>query len=269
MKDFRNKVAVVTGAASGLGKAMALDFARRGMKLALADIEADALATVEKEIGVLGVETLVHTTDVSQPSSVLDLAEAVFDRFGGVHILCNNAGVSAGGIKLVETKLADWEWVLGVNLWGVIHGLNAFLARMIAQGQEAHIVNTASILGMVVAWPGTAAYVASKFAVVGLSEALALELEGTGIGVSVLCPGSVDTHIYESARNRPARLKVDRPAIDLRARMKAVSRSWITPEQVSAQVMDAIESKRFYVFTHPELGTLMDARFARIRGSGS
>jgi len=181
MKNLRGKVAVVTGAASGLGKAMALDFARRGMKLALADIEADALAAAGKEIGALGAEHLTHVTDVTQSASVLKLAEAVFDRFGAVHVLCNNAGVTAGGLQFVETKLADWEWVLGVNLWGVIHGLDAFLARMIAQGQEAHIVNTASILGMVVAWPRTAAYVASKFAVVGLSEALALELEGTPI----------------------------------------------------------------------------------------
>jgi NAD(P)-dependent dehydrogenase (short-subunit alcohol dehydrogenase family) len=213
----------------------------------------------------MGAECLTHITDVSESSSVLGLAKAVFDRFGEVHVLCNNAGVTAGGVTLQETRLADWEWVLGVNLWGVIHGLDAFLARMIAQGQEGHIVNTASILGMVVAWPRTAAYVASKFAVVGISEALALELKDTPIGVSVLCPSSVDTRIYESARNRPARLRVDRPPIDLRARMTAVSPHWIIPEEVSARVMDAIESNRFYIFTHADSGELIDARFARIR----
>jgi NAD(P)-dependent dehydrogenase (short-subunit alcohol dehydrogenase family) len=265
MKAFRDKVAVVTGAASGLGKAMARDFARRGMKLALADIEPGPLATVEAEIAALGVECLAHVTDVSRAESVRGLADAVYERFGKVHVLCNNAGVTAGGVTLAETRLEDWQWVLGVNLWGVIHGLDAFLARMIAQGGEAHIVNTASILGMVVSWPRTATYVASKFAVVGLSEALALELEGTEIGVSVLCPSSVDTRIYESARNRPEPLKVERPAVDLRARMRAVSAHWITPEEVSARVMDAIAANRVFIFTHADSGGLIDARFARIR----
>jgi short-subunit dehydrogenase len=147
----------------------------------------------------------------------------------------------------------------------VIHGLNAFLPRMIAQGEEAHIVNTASILGMVVTWPRTGTYAASKFAVVGLSEALALELEGTPVRVSVLCPSSVDTRIYESARNRPARLRVARAPIDLRARMRAVNPYWITPEEVSAKVMRAIETNKFYIFTHDDSGPLIEARFARIR----
>ena len=265
MKDFQGKVAVVTGAASGIGRCMALDFARRGMKLVLADIEPEPLEAAGREAAALGAECATHSTDVSKLDSVLALADAAFERFGAVHVLCNNAGVSAGGVTLEATTHRDWQWVLGVNLWGVIHGLEAFLPRMIAQKQDGHIVNTGSILGLVVAWPRTGAYVASKFAVVGISESLALELEGTGIGVSVICPSSVDTHIYEAERNRPEELKVDRKPVDLRARMAAVSANWITPEEVSAHVMRGIEQERFYIFTHGDSGEWVDQRHERLR----
>ena len=240
MKDFQGKVAVVTGAASGIGRCMALDFARRGMKLVLADIEPEPLEAAGREAAALGAECATHTTDVSKLDSVLALADAAFERFGAVHVLCNNAGVSAGGVTLEATTHRDWQWVLGVNLWGVIHGLEAFLPRMIAQKQDGHIVNTGSILGLVVAWPRTGAYVASKFAV-------------------------VDTHIYEAERNRPADLKVDREPVDLRARMAAVSANWITPEEVSAHVMRGIEEERFYIFTHGESGEWVDQRHERLR----
>ena len=265
MKDFKDKVAVVTGAASGIGRCMALDFARRGMKLVLADIEPEPLEAAGREATALGAECATHLTDVSALDSVQALADAAFERFGAVHVLCNNAGVSAGGVTLEATTHRDWQWVLGVNLWGVIHGLEAFLPRILAQQQGGHIVNTGSILGLVVAWPRTGAYVASKFAVVGIAEGLALELEGTGVGVSVICPSSVDTHIYEAERNRPEELKVDRKPVDLRARMAAVSANWITPEEVSAHVMRGIEQERFYIFTHGDSGDWVDQRHERLR----
>ncbi len=165
---------------------------------------------------------------------------------------------------MAELRHEDWEWVLGVNLWGVIHGIEAFVPRMIAQKAGGHIVNTASILGMTT-WALTTPYVTSKFAVVGLSEALAAEVREQGIRVSVLCPIFVDTNIFESRRNRPAGLTPDRSDPDVRARAEALPYSWLPPEEVSRRVMEAIEAERFYVFTHPETEEVIEARFARIR----
>ena len=193
MDDFAGKVAVITGAASGIGRALALDFARRGMRIVAADIEEAPLADLAFQLTELGAECLQHPTDVSRLESVQALAAAAFERFGAVHVLCNNAGVTTGGVPLIKVKHEDWQWVLGVNLWGVVHGLEAFLPRMVEQNAPGHIVNTASILGQTVLWANTGPYVASKYAVVGLSETLALELKDTPIGVTVLCPGTVDT----------------------------------------------------------------------------
>lgn len=265
MRDLQGKVAVVTGAASGIGRALARDFARRGMRVVLADVEPGPLDEAAREAGEAGGECLAVPTDVASLAAVQALADAAYERFGAVHVLCNNAGVTAGGVPLAELEHADWQWVLGVNLWGVVHGVEAFLPRMLAGGAEGHIVNTASILGQAVLWPNTAPYVTSKFAVVGLSEALALELEGTPIGVTVICPGSVDTGIYEAERNRPRTYRTGREPLDLRGRMGAVSPHWVTPAEVSARVLRALETGARYVFTDPANTQGIEERFARLR----
>ena len=259
MKDFAGKVAVVTGAASGMGKAFTMDFARRGMKVVLADIEAEPLETARREAEALGTEAIAQVCDVSKLASVQALADKAFDTFGAVHVLCNNAGVSIAG-QMHEHLHREWEWVLGVNLWGVIHGIEAFLPRMVAQGQGGHVVNTASMAGMM-ASGGLGIYNTSKFAVVGLSETMWRDLRDTGIGVSVLCPLGVQTGIFASARNQPQ--DIGRAITDINP--SNTGGTWLTPEQVSEMVMDAIENERLYILTHPETEGLLEKRFARIR----
>jgi NAD(P)-dependent dehydrogenase (short-subunit alcohol dehydrogenase family) len=259
MKDFAGKVAAVTGAASGIGRALALDFARRGMDLVAADIEQGPLERVRGEIEALGRACLAVQTDVSWLESVRSLADAAFARFGAVHVLCNNAGVAVTG-PIAEASHQDWQWVLGVNLWGVIHGLEVFLPRMIAQQQEGHIVNTASLAG-VIASRDFGVYNTSKYAVVGLSETLVKELRAHGIGVSVICPMGVKTAITESERNRPAELR----AAPRRESFPILLGGYITPEEVSQRVLAAIEADELYVFTHPEGLEFVERRFERIR----
>lgn len=260
MKDFAGKVAVVTGAASGMGKAFIMDFARRGMKVVLADIEAGPLEAARQEAETLGAEAIAQVCDVSKLEAVQALADLAFDTFGAVHVLCNNAGVSIEG-QMHEHLHKEWEWVLGVNLWGVIHGIEAFLPRMVAQGGEGHVVNTASMAGLMAAG-GLGIYNTSKYAVVGLSETMWRDLRDTGIGVSVLCPLGVHTGIFESARNQPR--DIGRAITDINPRTAGTG-TWLTPEQASAMVMDAIEQKRLYILTHPETEGLLEKRFARIR----
>ena len=266
MKDLDGKVAVITGAASGIGRALALECARKGMRVLLADIEEGPLRKAEQEVATLAPETLAVPTDVSQADSVAALADAAFGRFGAVHLLCNNAGVASGGLPLEALTLRDWEWVLGVNLWGVVHGITAFLPRMLAGGEPGHIVNTASILGLAT-WANSGPYVASKFAVVGLSEALARELEGRNVAVSILCPVFVDTSIFESDRNRPAHLDVEREGPNLRARAQTIGGSWLAPEAVAARVLRGVEAGDFYLFTHPETAGMVEERMERIRAA--
>ncbi|MCH8074501.1 MAG: SDR family NAD(P)-dependent oxidoreductase [SAR324 cluster bacterium] len=275
METFQDRTAVVTGAASGIGKALALALARRGMKLVLADIEPGPLGDAEKEIAATGAETLAVPTDVSSLPSVRALADQAFTRFGAVHVLCNNAGVAIGG-ALQEARHEDWEWVLGVNLWGVIHGIEAFVPRMIEAKQGGHIVNTASMAGLI-ASKGLGIYNTTKYAVVGLSETLAKDLRDDGIGVSVLCPMGVSTRIRESERNRPEALgggsAADSGASNSGASNSGASKShggpdlvgrYLPPEEIAAMAVEAIENGRLYIPTHYEGLEFWQRRATRI-----
>lgn len=268
MDTLKDKVAVVTGAGSGIGRAMALRFAAEGASVVLADIEADALVESVALVRDEGVEALDVVTDVSQFESVEALAEATLEHFGTCHVLCNNAGVGGGGL-IADSHLVDWQWVLGVNLWGVIHGIQAFLPILTENGDEGHIVNTASIAGLV-AGPGIGPYNTSKFAVVGLSETLFHELEaaGSNVGVSVLCPGYVRTNIATSQRNRPAHLRRERLGdITARSRNEEIAGSVQTgmdPVHVADDVIRAIKGNHFWVITHPEFLPAIRARNERL-----
>jgi NAD(P)-dependent dehydrogenase (short-subunit alcohol dehydrogenase family) len=258
MKLSKGMVGVITGGASGIGRAMAMDLARRGLNLALADVEAGPLARTAEEVAALGVSVLPVRTDVSQRDSVLALATAVHRRFEAVHVLCNNAGVAVGG-PLQDARHEDWQWLIGVNLWGVIHGVEAFVPRMIAAKQGGHVVNTASMAGLI-ASQSLGIYNTTKYAVVGLSETLAKDLRDSGIGVSVLCPMGVQTNIRASTRNRPSAL--GGPA-EARTGPELVGR-YIAPEDVSAMVMEAIAHNRLYIPTHYEGREFWDRRAARV-----
>jgi NAD(P)-dependent dehydrogenase (short-subunit alcohol dehydrogenase family) len=266
MQELSGRNAVVTGAASGIGRALASRFAAAGMRVVMADIEEPALEAAADELAAGGAEVLPVVTDVSDGGSVDALAKAADAAFGPVHLLCNNAGVGAGGL-LSELTTADWQWVLGVNLWGVIHGTRAFLPGMLAHGQAGHIVNTASLAGHV-AGPFMAPYSASKFAVVALSETLHHEMAmgQAAIGVSVLCPGWVNTSIHRSERNRPEALGGGAGAADdpRAALLSGVLESGLAPARVAELVEGAVREGRFYVFTHPELMPAVAARAERI-----
>ncbi len=271
MKQLRGRVAVVTGAASGIGRALADRFAAEGMRLALADVEAPALERAESDLRRGGADVLALRTDVSKEAEVQALASAALQRFGAVHVLCNNAGVGSGG-RVWELTTADWEWVLGVNLWGVIHGIRAFVPAMLRGGDEGHVVNTASLAGLISA-PYVAPYHASKHAVVTLSESLHHELAllGSKLRVSVLCPGYVATRIAESTRNRPPGLRAavesqgGRP--EAAAMTEAVRRrvaAGLPPAEVAQQVLQAIRDERFWIFTHPDMKALIEQRHSDV-----
>ena len=259
MKDLKGKVAVITGGASGLGRAMAERFAREGMKLVLADVEPNALAKAESEMKAGGATVIGVRTDVSKAAEVEALAKRTLDAYGAVHLVANNAGVSPLG-NAWENSVADWEWILGVNLWGVIHGLRVFTPIMLAQGGEGHIVNTASVAGLI-SPPSSAMYNVTKHAVVTLTETLYHDLarKQSKIGCSVLCPAYVPTGIVDSERNRPALLRNaarEKTAEDLaREAMlrKAVSSGRQTADDVAQKVFEAVRDERFYIITHPKI----------------
>jgi NAD(P)-dependent dehydrogenase (short-subunit alcohol dehydrogenase family) len=256
MQDLKGKVAVITGGAEGIGKAIAIAAAAEGMKLVLADIDADKLNATVEELAGTGAEVIGLRTDVSQESSMQALADAAFERFGNVHLLVNNAGVALAK-SAWETTQKDWEWVMGVNLYGVTNGLRAFIPRMLEKGEEGHIVNTASIAGLL-SEPALAAYNVSKFGVVTLSEGLHhdLTLRKAKINVSVLCPGWVKTRIAEAERHREADQRTDFTKIDKVSVMTGMSimkavQNGIEPQQVAGDVINAVKTNKFYILTHP------------------
>jgi NAD(P)-dependent dehydrogenase (short-subunit alcohol dehydrogenase family) len=249
VKDLRDRVAVITGAASGIGRSMASRFAAEGMKLVLADIESQPLLEAEQELKKQGVSVLAITTDVSKAESVEALRQKAVETFGFVHILCNNAGVNAPVGPVWERTTLDWKWVLGVNLWGVVHGIRTFLPGMIESGLQGHIVNTASRDGFL-AGPLLGVYSASKYAVVSLSESLYFELAmmRSQIGVSLLCPGAVKTRVRWSERNRPGELDNGYNRAKTTVCEVDELEQGILPSQVADRVVEGIRSNQFYIF---------------------
>lgn len=262
MQELRGKVAVVTGGASGIGLALVERFAAEGMKVVASDVEEGALAKEVSRLVTAGADVLGVRTDVRDPASVRALADETLRRYGAVHVVCNNAGVAPTG-PMLEASPEDWRWVIDVNLLGVAYGVHAFAPILRAQG-EGHIVNTASEAGLVSS-AMLGAYVASKHAVVGLSESLYRELEGSGVGVSVLCPNLVRTKIFHSERNRS-------DGVELTARQQAaisplremIQQAGIAPARVAGDVVDAIRSGRFWIFTHPQTRDYARRRFEDI-----
>ena len=272
MQDFEGKVAVVTGAASGIGRGMAGAFARAGMRVVLADVEREPLAIAEQELSTAGADVLAVQTDVSRREDMDELRDRVLDRFGAVHILCNNAGVSGGGGGAIwESTANDWSWVLGVNLMGVVHGMQAFLPTMVAQDEEGHVVNTSSVLGL--SSGAGSIYGVSKHAVTRLTEGLYHDLRGidSKVGASVLCPGMIATRIIESERNRPAELRDELDAAlreeiaDRRAESQAnFLEHGMPPDEVGDIVLEAIKEDRFYILTHPAIKERVESRMRDI-----
>jgi NAD(P)-dependent dehydrogenase (short-subunit alcohol dehydrogenase family) len=264
VRDIKGKTAYVSGAASGIGFGMASALAQAGANIAMVDIRADALADARARLHNLGARVEAFVSDVSDASVLEETAAAIEARFGPVHIVCNNAGVSMLGVRLDEIPRSDWDWVIDININGVINGIRAFVPRMRRHGEDGHIVNTASIAGLQVN-PNfrTGAYAMTKYAVVALSEALEQELAESNIGVSVLCPAAVDTGIHLSARARPERLggPFTRNADHF---MGDLIKDGLRPEQVGERVVQAIRDGEFYILTHSSPREWVERRFKRI-----
>lgn len=269
MDEFAGRVAVITGAASGIGRGLARTAAREGMRVVLADVEADALAEADAEVAALGAETLAIVTDVTDPGAVDALATAAFDGFGGAHLVCLNAGVFQAGVSWQRT-VADWEWVLGVNLWGPIHGVRAFLPRLIEQSEPSHVVITSSMAGMLtVAYSGP--YVVSKFAAAALAECVAHDVRAQGVehvGVSCLVPGSVDTRIGWSDRNRPDEAPSEATAPDhvfvAAALQEMTTTQGRSPDEAGEMVFAGVRAGDFWIPTTEHYQELLSPRHESI-----
>ena len=262
MQDLADRTAVVTGGGSGIGKALALAFADEGMHVAVADIDENAARAVADDVAARGVRSLAVQTDVADADAVNQLADLVYQTFGNAHIVCNNAGVATFK-PTYELSEADWDWVLDVDLYGVIYGVLAFLPRMLAAGEPGHFVNTSSIAGVVPAIiPDIIPYTAAKHGVVGLCEAMQLDLQDTNIGVSVVCPGGVTTRIAQAGRARQSRYggaETSEPVTGQGEPVEAMA-----PEALAAQVLAAIRNEHLYVLSHPELQPAMESRYERL-----
>jgi NAD(P)-dependent dehydrogenase (short-subunit alcohol dehydrogenase family) len=267
MEDLEGKVGVITGAASGIGRAMAVAFAAEGMQLALADVEVEPLEDTAEMVRAEGTNAIAVPTDVSDPIQVESLAGKTVGEFGALHLACNNAGVSAGGLTW-QIDLEDWNWVLGVNFYGVLHGLRSFTPRIIESG-GGHIVNTASMAGLT-SPPGMSPYNVSKHAVVTLSESMSVELSMAHpeVGISVLCPGWVRTRIHEADRNRPsdpAAVEDDHPELEgMRDLVAGLIEGGLDPAAVAAQVVTAVKERESWIFTHPDWMEMVSGRTQRI-----
>jgi NAD(P)-dependent dehydrogenase (short-subunit alcohol dehydrogenase family) len=274
MKELRDRVAVITGAGSGIGAALARRCAAEGMRLVLADVERGAVEGVAGEIGRGGAEAVAEVVDVRDPAALVRLADRTWKVFGGCHLLVNNAGVVAYR-PIAELEISDWRWILSVNLDGVVHGLHAFVPRLRAQGGPAHIVNTASMAGLIpLEGAGLGAYAASKYAVVAISETLRLELAPDGIGVSVVCPGGVATRINEADRNRPPELRpaAAAPPPDME-RIAGARRSlerpetFLEPDAAAERILQGVRDDELYVITHPSWLPLVRERHAAVEAA--
>jgi NAD(P)-dependent dehydrogenase (short-subunit alcohol dehydrogenase family) len=260
METLQGRVAVITGGASGIGRELCRRFARAGARLVVADVDEAGMEATVTAVRQAGGDAIMVKTDVSRLADVETLAERAFKEWGAVHVLCNNAGVTVhGGLESATHR--DWEWVIGVNLWGVIHGIEAFVPRMVAQGEPGHIVNTASMAGLI-ASQGLGIYNTTKYAVVGLSETLQKDLRPYNIGVSVLCPMGVATAIRDSERNRPAHLQ-NPERRGSGGDITLIGRT-LSPEHIAERVLRAVIANRLYIITHDEGLEPLRRRFQRM-----
>ncbi|MEQ8485928.1 MAG: SDR family NAD(P)-dependent oxidoreductase [Pseudomonadales bacterium] len=262
MDDLQGKTAFVTGAASGIGLGMARAFARAGMRVMLADIEAAALASAADGLRRDGATVETVVCDVSQRDAVFSAAEATLAAFGKVHVVCNNAGVTSGG-SIEDCSEQDWSWVIGVNLLGVVHGCQAFVPHLKRQQEGGHIVNTASMAGLLGGMAAWGPYNATKYAVVGLTEVLRQEGRSGGFGASVLCPGGVNTRIFEAPRNRPQRFGPQQSIVADGVSTDDLKRG-LDPDVVGRLVLDAIIANRLFIFTDPRFKALVQKRHDKI-----
>ena len=271
MRDVTGKTAFITGGASGMGLAMARSFAAAGMKVVIADIEQAALDAATREFEASNAQFLTVALDVTDREGFVAAADAAQERFGNVHVVCNNAGVALSG-AIDKMTYKDWDWLTSVNYDGVVNGIVTFVDRIKAHGEGGHFVNTASMAGHV-ALPGMSVYTATKYAVVGISETMRADLLAHDIGVSVLCPGIVNTNIFDASRNRPEEyagddaaeaLLSDVPPEQRAARLDELRASALDPAIVGDMVLHAIREDEFYIFTHPEIEAMTDARKAEM-----